>query len=807
MPQFNFQPIYSKYAGNTLDLEDKLLTKKEEEYKVGEQYIDTYDKLRKSMQSSPLSTDIEAVNNLSKSALEDIKQFTDKGDYENLYNKIKGSVVDLQSKYAPYAQNLKNYYEGVKELRDKNKWSEDYINLQIAKSKQKYEKSGGLKIDPSTGLANNYFSMDRMGEYLNPQKELASFMKEVTINKNGYDSPLIKASIIRDANGNFVSGEVYDKKFGVTKEVRTMNELLEVGKNFLTNSPEIQSVINKQAELDAFAITNSPNAIERINNVNNYIDKNIKSLQESIKSIDNGKMVGNKENLYKQIDDLQKTKIDPNKDIESIESKLHNILANKYSNDDVYNVADMLDVNNTTTKTTYLQGQRFKAEEGAIKKKVIDANTLLSAATNSNITPKTFNQAYNLINDSYQTSKTNYESSANNLLKSFGKTYIDRWGKEKANQNMNNAIDDLKSLNITNGYTDENIKKIAEVFNKNGFALGLSGNNFQQTKNFIANNIKNIETATTYKNTFDDVSYEQGKLNSYLETKIPIKVIKDFATKEKISNEEAKNLIYNNLTTDDKTTLLAQKANMERLAPKENLLKSKDYLNVVHKLKAINLLKENNINLNFNDYSEQNFGFTNSDKESTIKEVNDNLTEHFKSIGIDNLVSKGVSIIDIFNSGVPLEGGKETIKPKNPILQNATILSGNQFLLTMKEGDKTFKITVDADSDNGNLASMYNSKMKQLITSDTPNKVKEMALSSIADNIIPKNTWGNLYNLKNKDSREVTTTTGNRYLVTNNNGSYILTTFDGQPLIKGEPTIFSTLDALKLQIGRANFNN
>mgnify|MGYP003346664224 CR=1 FL=1 len=87
---FNFQPIYQRYVGDNAELVDKLLTRKEEQYKVGEENLDFYNKLQKAMRAAePLTKQVEAVNDLRLEALNKIKQFTEQGDLENLYNKIK----------------------------------------------------------------------------------------------------------------------------------------------------------------------------------------------------------------------------------------------------------------------------------------------------------------------------------------------------------------------------------------------------------------------------------------------------------------------------------------------------------------------------------------------------------------------------------------------------------------------------------------------------------------------------------------------------------------------------------------------
>jgi len=306
MPQFNFQPIYSKYAGNNADVVDKLLTKKEEEYKVGEQYMDTYDKLRKSMQSDPSKTSIAAVNNLSKAAIDDIKQFTDKGDYENLYNKIKGSVVDLQSKYAPYAQNREAFQkQALKKAEDDKEWG-NLTNIDLQKQIEEYDANGGLKVDPSTGLATNYFNIKSMDKYYDVFGELNKILKDTPIFKSTVEGGLEKTNSYRLRSTT------------VGKEIRSLNDLTNDARSILENTPHLKAVIDKQTELltyvDSKQTIKTPdgNIISGLEarglKNNSYIDNQVTQIDKTIKELSsklNTKASQNNQNIRASIENLE----------------------------------------------------------------------------------------------------------------------------------------------------------------------------------------------------------------------------------------------------------------------------------------------------------------------------------------------------------------------------------------------------------------------------------------------------------------------------------------------------------------------
>ena len=143
----------------------------------------------------------------------------------------------------------------------------------------------------------------------------------------------------------------------------------------------------------------------------------------------------------------------------------------------------------------------------------------------------------------------------------------------------------------------------------------------------------------------------------------------------------------------------------------------KELINMVTKLKTKYNLKP----IDFKDYTELNYAFTNAKEGSTIHDENKKLTTHFQSIGLDNLTTNGVSLQDFMNDGLVPEGGQnEKVVPKNPEIEAASISNNNKILLKLKDSDKNiFYVNVDADEKNGNLYEKHLTALKNVAKSKT----------------------------------------------------------------------------------------
>lgn len=702
MPQFNFQPIYSKYAGNTLDLEDKLLSKKEEEYRVGEHYMDTYDKIRKSMQAAPLSPDVEAVNILSKNAIEDIKSFADKGDYENFYNKIKNSVLDLQSKYAPYAQNMKSYHEQVKEIMDTKDWTPYEKQLFLAKKKKQYEDDGGLKVDPITGQATGYINMGKMADYHNVQKELMEFASKISVNET-FENNFIKAS--KNPDGTY---ELYDKTTGHREKNRSLEDVKRIGKSYLLNSPELLGTLRQKADLDAFSIVNNTeNPQELLINVNKKIDEKIKYIKaQSDKGLSKEMLV----EKQKYIDDLKNSKVDINGNPEQI---IQQLKLNEAIGNDVYNVADALkrhDVENTLDMS---HGIAWKLHEDKVIKSVAATKDLMINADNRDITSEEFSKNYNNIN----TEVSNLETTFNNNSKKI-------FNSKVPIENRDRILYDLRKLGITDGFSKKDFENIQAIFKANKVNISVED---------IEKNINTILMLTEQKKSLDKNNSELTKLNNAIIRNIDIATINKFKnTEPSITFDEAKEILKDALINSDSPSKITRNVyssekRMKKLAGEynENLKKGKGNLQSWDMVRSRNIqensalmyisarkfLKNNNIKVDPKTLQLQRYGFTNPEENSLTKDFNDKLINGLNSGGLSNFNSNNKSVEALFNNGEIKDTKGNNDTPNSIKATNAMPLTDNQVLVTFESGEgndkRIFKVPIDVKSDGSNLKSLY----------------------------------------------------------------------------------------------------
>ena len=311
---FNFQPIYQRYVGDNAELVDKLLTRKEEQYKVGEENLDFYNKLQKAMRAAePLTKQVEAVNDLRLEALNKIKQFTEQGDLENLYNKIKTSAIDVQGKYAPYAQQLESFQKGLEEKKkNESDWG-TYSDLDVQKQIEEYNKTEGLKIDPLTGQATGFFNFKALPKYYNVQDKITEYASKIPVQTTKTESGLFRYS--NDPNSDFY---YYDASTGKETRIKPFEKIAAVAKEYLQQSPELLQVVEKQSNLDAYKLrkyvqNGVVDAETVLKSSNSILDAKINAYKSLILELKDEKNPLKKANLKKdyqnKIEQLEENKI------------------------------------------------------------------------------------------------------------------------------------------------------------------------------------------------------------------------------------------------------------------------------------------------------------------------------------------------------------------------------------------------------------------------------------------------------------------------------------------------------------------
>jgi hypothetical protein len=687
MPQFNFQPIYSKYAGNNAATVDKLLTKKEEEYKVGEQYMDAYDKLRKSMQAAEnLTGDVAAVDDLSKKAIDDIKQFAEKGDYENLYNKIKGSVIDLQAKYTPYSQNKEKYYEDIKNINTQKDWSPNEKASFIAKKTEEYNSGKGLQVDPITGQATGFISMGKMADYYNAQKELMDFTSKITINE-GYNEGGFRAE--KNPDGTY-SG--YDSRRNTEWKSRTLEEIKEIGKQYILSSPEIMASLNQKAELDAYnTIKSVDDPKQLLAGINQDIDDKIKAYT----SQDDKKLTKDKiKEKYNAIQDLKNSKIDIN--TANPQQVIQNLKLNKAINNDTYNVADALEVNSVKSKTDFIKNLQFDALASAAEKRMNATKDIMVNANNRDITPEDFAKNYRELNKEQSTLVGNFESGSKQIFNSG----VDADKRDR-------ILYDVRKLKITGGgYSQKDFEKVQAIFNAEGI---------KYTANDIQNRINIINRLAEQKKVIDNNNSQINRFNKQVSVNIPdnkIKAIQKLLTGEgkderySFTESDVKEMIKGNLLGDNSYLYKY----IEKHQDKGNGVKisSSRLYEAVHNRLQRAIAKEG-IKVDPKTLQVQRYGFTNPEENSLTGDFNSKVTNAINVGGIHNFNSNNKSVEALFNNGeIPDESGNKAA----PTTVKATYsmpITDNQMLVTFESGEgkdkRIFKVPIDIKKDGSNVFS------------------------------------------------------------------------------------------------------
>ena len=765
MPQFNFQPIYSKYAGNNAATIDKLLTKKEEEYKVGESYMDAYDKLRKSMQAAEnLTGDVAAVDDLSKKAIDDIKQFAEKGDYENLYNKIKGSVIDLQAKYTPYSQNKEKYYEDIKNINAQKDWSPNEKASFIAKKTEEYNSGKGLQVDPITGQATGFISMGKMADYYNAQKELMDFTSKITINE-GYNEGGFRAE--KNPDGTYNG---YDSRTNTEWKRRTFEDIKKIGEQYILSSPEIMASLNQKAELDAYnTIKSVDDPKQLLVDINQDIDDKIKAYA----SQDDKKLTKDKiKEKYNAIQDLKNSKIDIN--TANPQQVIQNVKLNKAINKDTYNVADALEVNSVKLKTDFRKNLEFDALASAAEKAANSTKDILVNADNRDITPEEFSKTYNTAITENATLNNDYKKLQNKIFNS-------KIPQEKRDI----IIKQLRTLGISGGYSPKDIEDIQKIFKANGMIISYDN---------AVKYSSDIRTLTEQQSKVNANNYEINRLNKNINLNLDDNKINLFAKTYNLDYNEAKEFLKDALINPDSHSKITENVyssekRMKKLAGEynEKAKKGKGNLqswNMVRDrnirensslmyLSARKFLKSNNIKIDPKVLQVQRYGFSNSDENSLTGDFNTRITTAINEAGIDNFTSGGISLQKKLNDEEIKDANNKTVKVNNAVAISSLPLSDTQILVTFKGKDSndkevTFKVPVDIkDNDGTNIKERsieyhiesaknmpYGKKLKEE-KGEGYNKTQAGHVVAVSNLMIDDNDKVELDNLPNGDNMKI----------------------------------------------------
>lgn len=795
MPQFNFQPIYSKYAGNNAATIDKLLTKKEEEYKVGEQYMDTYDKLRKSMQAaSQLTGDVAKVDELHKGAIEDIKQFTEKGDYENFYNKIKGSVVDLQSKYMPFEQNKKLFNEAYeRKKKDEKKWGV-LSDLDFQKSIDDYNKGKGLQVDPITGQATGYFQANDLGEWYDVPKELLDRLDKVTINKVKEELGLTQFDDLRDWTTT------------ASREFRLFDTLKKYGKNILAESPHLQNVIDTEANLNAWQLAKKVNSETGTSGLsdfssryNNNINTQIKfyndKLEKYKKSLINNKALkrstaSDEENIMTYQDEIKKLKeevIKP-KDFENIDLIKDKLRTSKI--EDVTNtVSGMLAVNNVIIDHQYLNNrQREKLWEDGIEEAKANSNNLMLSTGAEEYTPEKIGIDYNLSKTNLNEANKNY----NDLLKSknfknntglnIEDKSIFRAGKTKK-ETLEDVLDELNKNNIGAGGTGaSDINKAIDII-QSKFKYDWT----KTDKNRVVNTFIQMAKAKMSK---DEVQFNHDKIAANLDNMINdndavsiwnnLKGEKNTLgtiSKEKLSDIKqlmaAANSNNDNLIKTFTSTFLDELKNTNFGGSVRNVSKSKkiqeEYDNRRLLTNVKSLMDKKGIKLK--GITDNTVNIVNTDKKSTVYKINNDLQEAMATASaVKNLILPNGKTVD---ESINRDEIRTTTNEKVDNFSTAKLVPNSAALgngianltyeVTQNDGSKAF-VTIHPvlNQNNSNLAGRAVKAYKDIIKSDDMQENKDKAAQYLGKLNIDKKDEILLHNsFRSKNTNLYTINIGN----------------------------------------------
>jgi len=280
---------YEAHQKKILELEKQYATKLEDlEADSDQQKLDLWYKRQKA--------EIDAIAETEK----------EKANLYALLNKEKAiKQKQIDDKTQEEADKIKKDQAAKKKAEDDKEWG-NLTNIDLQKQIEEYDANGGLKVDPSTGLATNYFNIKSMDKYYDVFGELNKILKDTPIFKSTVEGGLEKTNSYRLRSTT------------VGKEIRSLNDLTNDARSILENTPHLKAVIDKQTELltyvDSKQTIKTPdgNIISGLEarglKNNSYIDNQVTQIDKTIKELSsklNTKASQNNQNIRASIENLE----------------------------------------------------------------------------------------------------------------------------------------------------------------------------------------------------------------------------------------------------------------------------------------------------------------------------------------------------------------------------------------------------------------------------------------------------------------------------------------------------------------------